>query len=519
MTGLSAQERHSGRSRIVGTGEMAELTRAFDWSRTPLGSIDHWPDLLVVMVNVVLATRHPMALMWGSELIYFYNDAFRLSLGSDKHPKALGQRGAECWHEVWHIIGPQVEAVMHSGEANWRENQYLPIHHDGKFRDAYWTYSYSPVRDADGAIRGVLVTCSEMTRAVLTERKLQNVLEATSDSVLSVDRNWRITYLNQRAAGSLAAAGELIGTNIWTAFPSMIYEGSPYVEYYRRAMDEGIPADFEAFYPEPLNFWVHIIVRPVEDGLIFFFRDITEKKRESAALLQAEKLAAVGRLASSIAHEINNPLESVTNLLYLLEHSTDPEERLKYLELAQAELGRVARIATQTLRFHRQSTKAQPTLLQDVLEDVLALAQGRISGSEIRVEKQYRTEQTIYAHEADLRQVFANVLGNALDACKAGCRIILRVEDAISWTSGERGVRVAVADSGHGMDVLTQRRMFEPFFTTKTMTGTGLGLWVSMGILQTHCATVHVRSSQHLKYHGTAFFIFFPLETSLCEAS
>src|SRR6202042_1235598 len=98
-------------------------------------------------------------------------------------------------------------------------------------------------------------------------------------------------YINKRAAASLAAAGDLIGADIWTAFPSMIYEGSPYVEHYRKAMDQGIPADFEAYYPEPLNFWVHVTVRPVADGIIFFFRDITHRKREEAALVQAEKLA------------------------------------------------------------------------------------------------------------------------------------------------------------------------------------------------------------------------------------
>ena len=503
------------RSRVVGTGEMADLTRSFDWSRTALGPVELWPDTLLVAVNIILATRHPMLLMWGPELIHFYNDAFRPSIGADKHPAALGQRGAECWAEIWPVIGPQIAAVMKKGEANWFENQYLPIHRDGHFRDAYWTYSYSPVRDVDGSICATLVACVETTKAVQTERKLQSVLEATTDSVMSVDRDWRITYLNKRAMEGLAPVGDdLLGANIWEAFPSMVYEGSPYEKHYRQAMAHGVSADFEAYYPEPLNFWVHVIVRPSPDGIIFFFRDITQKKREAEALMQSEKLAVVGRLASSIAHEINNPLESVTNLLYLLESTTDPEERKQYLMQAQSELGRVAKITTQTLRFHRQSTRAQMIRMQDVLENILILVRGRITGIGIEVVKEFRTERLVSAYEADLRQVFLNLISNALDASVNGGRLVLRVEDAVDWRSGERGVRVMVADDGHGMDKATQKKIFEPFFTTRKVTGTGLGLWISQGILQNHGAKVCVRSSKDERWHGTVFAIFFPVGES-----
>ena len=122
------------------------------------------------MVNTVLATRHPMMLMWGPELIHFYNDAFRPNVGVDKHPHALGQSGRESWAEIWDIIGPQIDAVMSRGEAFWYENQHLPIRGDGEIRDAYWTYSYSPVRDPGGEILGALVTCFETTKVVQAER-------------------------------------------------------------------------------------------------------------------------------------------------------------------------------------------------------------------------------------------------------------------------------------------------------------------------------------------------------------
>ena len=156
-------------TKIFGSGEMADLIRAFDWSTTPVGPIEDWPEVLLIAVNTMLATRHPMFLWWGDELIQFYNDGYRPSIGSDKHPKAVGQPGAECWPEIWHIIGPQIEGVMSRGESTWHEDALVPIYRDGKLEDVYWTYSYSPVRDAQGVIRGTLVTCSDTTGRVLAD--------------------------------------------------------------------------------------------------------------------------------------------------------------------------------------------------------------------------------------------------------------------------------------------------------------------------------------------------------------
>ena len=133
-----------------------------------------WPDTLVTTVNMLLASRHPMFLWWGPELIQFYNDGYRPSIRADKHPKAVGQRGTECWPEIWSIIGPQIESVvMTQGRATWHENQLVPINRDGKLEEVYWTYSYSPVRDNEGAVRGTLVVCTETTDQVLSDRRLK----------------------------------------------------------------------------------------------------------------------------------------------------------------------------------------------------------------------------------------------------------------------------------------------------------------------------------------------------------
>src|ERR1700738_2927634 len=132
-------------SPIFGSGEMADRTRAFDWSRTPVGPIALWPETLLTLVNTILRSRHPLFLLWGPDLIQFYNDAYRPSIREDKHPRALGQKGRECWTEIWHLIGPQIDAVMSRGEASWNEDQLVPINRNGKLEDVYWTYGYSPV--------------------------------------------------------------------------------------------------------------------------------------------------------------------------------------------------------------------------------------------------------------------------------------------------------------------------------------------------------------------------------------
>jgi PAS domain S-box-containing protein len=154
-----------------GGGEMGARTRAFDWFSTPLGAVDGWPLSLRTAVGMLLATRHPMFLWWGPQLIQFYNDGYRRSLGPDRHPSALGQRGVECWPEIWPTIGPQIQAVMERGEATWHEDQYLPIMRGDRLEDVYWSYSYSPVPDDAGGVGGVLVTVQETTKRVLSDRR------------------------------------------------------------------------------------------------------------------------------------------------------------------------------------------------------------------------------------------------------------------------------------------------------------------------------------------------------------
>jgi PAS domain S-box-containing protein len=152
---------------LAGGGEMGALTRAYDWSANPLGTPEHWPQSLRTALRILLNTNHPMFIWWGPKLIQFYNDAYRQTMGPERHPSALGQGGRECWAEIWHVIGPQIEQVMSGGGATWHENQLVPVTRHGKLEQVYWTYGYSPIDEGD-SIGGVLVVCRDVTKEYLS---------------------------------------------------------------------------------------------------------------------------------------------------------------------------------------------------------------------------------------------------------------------------------------------------------------------------------------------------------------
>jgi PAS domain S-box-containing protein len=243
--------------------------------------------------------------------------------------------------------------------------------------------------------------------------------------------------------------------------------------------------------------------------------EITAQKRAEKALIQSEKLAAVGRLASSISHEINNPLEAVTNLLYLaLNHETLPETTRRYLETAQGELTRVSHIATQSLRFHRQTMNPTRMGVAEMINSVLDLYRGRLFNLNIHAECKYASAKRILCFENDVRQVLNNLIANAIDAMRQGGFLRLRTRDTTDWKTGRSGVRITVADTGHGMSAEVRRRIFEPFYTTKEAHGTGLGLWISRGIVARHHGSLTLRSSEKPGYSGTVFSLFLPDERS-----
>ncbi|HEY5256539.1 MAG TPA: PAS domain-containing sensor histidine kinase [Acidobacteriaceae bacterium] len=246
--------------------------------------------------------------------------------------------------------------------------------------------------------------------------------------------------------------------------------------------------------------------------------EITAQKRAEKALIQSEKLAAVGRLASSISHEINNPLEAVTNLLYLaLNHEQLPATTRRYLETAQGELTRVSQIATQSLRFHRQTMNPTEVDPKEMINSVVDLYQGRLFNSNIQVVSRYKSTKRILCFESDIRQVLNNLIANAVDAMRHGGRLLLCTRDATDWKTGRSGVRITVADTGHGMSAQVRQRIFEPFYTTKEVNGTGLGLWISYGIVSRHHGSLTLRSTEKPGWSGSVFSLFLPDEQNAAK--
>jgi PAS domain S-box-containing protein len=634
-------------SRIIGTGEMADLVRAYDWASTPLGPIANWSKELLTIVNLTLASSSPARTMWGPELILIYNDGYR-PIPGPRHPAALGKPAKEVYGESWAVVGPLLEKALATGETLFYEKLLVPLPTVNGIQDFYLNYSFNPIFengkiaglfgplhdvtgevnasrqlresearalrilqsigdavivtdaqariqrmnpiaenltgwtaaeaaghplaeifkivneetrevvespaekvqrtgtivglanhtvliakngkesqiddsgapifDDDGKLIGIVLVFrniedrrkAEREREQLTQR-LSQVLGATTDAVVSVNRDWIMTYLNPAATKIYAADREVLGRNVWEAFPDAVYEGSPFVKYYHQAMNEGISGAFETFYPEPLNIWLRLEVFPTTDGIVIFSRDISEEKRTTAALMQTEKLAAVGRLAASIAHEINNPLESVTNLIYLSRTSKNFPEVQEYLSLADRELRRVSVISNQTLRFYRQSTNPIAVACDELIDSVLTVHQGRIVNAGVQVERRSRSQQPVLCFDGEIRQVLTNLVGNAIDAMyPAGGRILLRSRTGTNWKNAEKGVVIVVADTGAGMSPAAMKKIFEPFFTTKGIGGTGLGLWVSSQIIQRHNGALRFRSRQRQSSSGTVFSLFLP---------
>ena len=342
------------------------------------------------------------------------------------------------------------------------------------------------------------------------------VLEHIPDSFAMLDRSYRITYMNAAAFRLVSTQTNRphIGEDFWDLYPILI--GTQLESVIRRVMEERSSEDFEQFFQENANeAWFHFYIHPgPDDGIIIYLRNTTEGRKTEQALRRSEQLAAAGRLAASIAHEINNPLEAVTNLLFLAKTDQGLSETSKdLLEVADKELQRLSHITARSLKFYRQRTAPALTALDEVIDSVVFFHDPSIRLYSTRVERRYRPAPLVMCMPGEIQQVFTNLISNALDALAEKGRLVLAVRPAIDG-AGHDGVRVTIADDGIGMDSRMFDRLFHPFVTTKGEAGTGLGLWVSKGILDKHRANISVRSKPGC---GTVFRLFFPLNAIASE--
>jgi PAS domain S-box-containing protein len=274
---------------------------------------------------------------------------------------------------------------------------------------------------------------------------------------------------------------------------------------------------------------VSLTISPIRDaqgqviGASTIARDISRAKFAEQSLRNSEKLAVAGRMAATVAHEINNPLEAVTNALYLLSESASLDDSARqFLAIAQDELAKIRQIATATLGLHRgDADSAQPVRISDLIDNVLSLYGRKLRSLGISVETRYETDVLVSAFPGELRQVFSNIVVNAVDALeKLGDRLCIHVFSSFDWKNpSQRGLRITISDNGSGIPEEKRGQMFEPFYTTKGNKGTGIGLWVSLGIVRKYGGTMRFRSAVKLGRSGTTFCVFLPVLAEKALAS
>ena len=382
----------------------------------------------------------------------------------------------------------------------------------------------------------LIVAFNRMVASIAEQRAGLSDTLSLLDSMLAnapvglafVDRNLRIVRVNQVFATLTGVPlSRHLGRTVSAIMPS---EAAARLEQaFTRVFSQDTPSmeiELAGEGPSPIRAWTWLVsVYPVLTsaeqvrwaGMIV--RDVSERVRAEETLRKTEKLAATGRLAASIAHEINNPLEALTNILFLLRNfsTLDPQAH-EYVAMAEHEVRRVAEIAQQTLRFYRQSTLPGRASLAELIDSVLDLYRGRLNNQSIVIERDFDPQLTLFCYSGEIRQVFANLFGNAIDAVLPSGRIVVRARRSRNWSQPHStGIRFTVADTGSGMEPEVRERIFEAFFTTKDATGTGLGLWVSYEIIQKHRGMVRVRSRAAGSGHpsGTVFQIFLPDDETL----
>jgi PAS domain S-box-containing protein len=371
---------------------------------------------------------------------------------------------------------------------------------------------------------------AEKTQQLTESRKsYQITLRSIGDAVVSTDAEGKVSFVNPVAQqltawdyqGALGRPLQEVLRIVDEKTRSEIDDPVQAVRYSRGAV--GLSNNLLLIdrtsreYPIELNAAPILNDRRQLVGVVIVFRDVTERRRAEQTLRSSERLAQAGRLSATIAHEIRNPLDTVANLIYLLRHEQEASEAsAQYLEMASDELTRIAQITGQLLTFHREARTPVDVDLADVLQSVLVLHAPQIRRGHIKVEQRLEARASVRGFPGELRQVFSNLVGNAIDAMPHGGKLILHIrESSHAADPACRGVRVTVLDTGAGISLGVRRNLFAPFYTTKGEKGTGLGLWVSRGIIEKHEGTIYLRSCTRPGKSGSAFSVFLPFEQRL----
>ncbi|MDB6059936.1 MAG: response regulator [Verrucomicrobiaceae bacterium] len=533
---------------LKGGGEMGALMRAHDWSQSSLGSPSGWPQALRTVVRLLLNTGHPMYIWWGEDGACLYNDAYRESIGPERHPGSLGLPAKQVWLEIWDVIGSQIEHVLSGHGATWNVNQLIPITRHGRKEDVYWTYSYSPIDDhtAPNQIGGVLVICTETTENVLLARQAtaqrdqldQLFKQAPSFMALLTgpDHIFEITNLRyQKLVGHRA----VVGKTVVDALPEVVEQGFVALldEVYKTGMAysaTGTKFNLQAVPGGPISErYVDFVYQPIKSkdgnvsGIFVEGIDVTDRARADSALRASEAnyrelaqtLADSNRLkdefVATLAHELRNPLAPIRNALEIQRRALDDKKVIaETRDMMERQVGQMMRLIDDLLdlsRLSRDMVELRRTHFS------LAIALGNAIEASRPVIEQFShrivislpgEDLIVEADDARIVQIFTNLLNNAAKFTPVGGRIevtLVRENDAAI---------VSIRDNGIGISKPMLNRVFDLFTQVdrsyaEVSGGLGIGLTLVRQLVERHGGQIEARSSG--LGTGSEFLIRLPL--------
>jgi PAS domain S-box-containing protein len=550
----------SSRAFLDGGGQVGALMRGHDWSASPLGPPEGWPQSLRSVVGLLLNSKFPMFVAWGEELGFLYNDAYAEILAG-KHPRALGARFHDIWSEIWPDIWPLIEAAL-AGRASFRENLPLTMNRKGYDEDTWFTFSYSPVRDESGAVAGMFCAVEETTAHILAERRLidsetrfRHLADAMPQLVWTADASGRVDYYNARRQHYRGIEERVPGAWDWLsivhpedethtriAWASALSRGEAFTCEHRLALKDGNwawhvsravcardAAGATKWYgtaidvselksaqhtTEALN---ASLARRIEDALAEQLKDHARLADAEEQLHQVQKMETLGQLTGGVAHDFNNLLTPIVGALDLMRRHREGDERAQRLASHALNAADRARMLIQRLLAfsRRQHLEPRPVDIAELIEGLTDLV-ARSLGP--RIELVFDVAESLPPALVDPNQLelaLLNLAVNSRDAMGGDgtLTIAAKAQSLSGGTKLKPGdyLRISVTDTGAGMDEDTLRRAVEPFFTTKAMgRGTGLGLSTVHGLAEQSGGEFSLESQAG---HGTTATLWLPVAT------
>jgi PAS domain S-box-containing protein len=509
---------------LAGGGKTGALMRAHDWSESPLGPPDTWPQSLRTVVGLLLQSQFPMFVAWGPDLGFLYNDSYAEILGA-KHPRALGRRFYDIWSEIWPDISPLIDAAM-AGHATYHEDLPLLMNRKGYDEQTWFTFSYSPVRDEGGKVAGLFCACSETTQKVLVERAMResegrlrelnetlerrvteaiaernilaDIVERTNAFVQVMDLEYRWLAVNRAAADEferIFGTRPRVGLRVFDLLADQPDNQAAVTAVWSRALageeftaieEFGDPSRDRRFYEMRFNTLRDRDGKRI--GAYQFVYDVTERlhdqerlRHAEAALRQTQKMESIAQLTGGVAHDFNNLLSVFATGLQLLERNVTGEQRQRIFDGMRRAVARGTGLTRHLLAFSRRTPVNPESIdIASHLKGMREMLDGSLGGH-IHIEMKFGEEVwPVEIDSGEMELAVLNLCLNARDAVAGGGTVTIAAENVV--IEGERGsqkqcVKLSVTDTGCGMPPEVLSRVFEPFFTTKDVgKGSGLGL-------------------------------------------